>query len=58
MAKISITWIVKPPSGQIKGPYTTIEVLKFISEGTFTGDEEIAQYPGGDWTQISKQLNK
>jgi tetratricopeptide (TPR) repeat protein len=55
MAKISITWIVKNQRGQIKGPYTTIEVLNFISNGTFTGEEQITKYPGGDWTTISKE---
>lgn len=55
MAKISITWIVKNPRGQIKGPYTTIEVLDFISNGKFSGEEEISKYPGGEWTTISKE---
>lgn len=55
MAKISITWIVKNNTGQIKGPYTTVEVLKYISDGFFTGEEQIAKYPGGQWTSITKQ---
>ncbi len=55
MAKISITWIVKNQRGQIKGPYTTIEVLNFISDGTFSGEEQITKYPGGEWTTISKE---
>lgn len=55
MAKISITWIIKLNTGQIKGPYTTIEVLKYISEGIFTGEEQIAQYPGGQWNSITKE---
>lgn len=55
MAKISITWIIRNQRGQIKGPYTTIEVLNFISNGTFTGEEQITKYPGGEWTTISKE---
>lgn len=55
MAKISITWIVKNQRGQIKGPYTTIEILNFISDGTFSGEEQITKYPGGEWTTISKE---
>tara|TARA_B110001454_G_scaffold219198_1_gene251439 strand:- start:1942 stop:4851 length:2910 start_codon:yes stop_codon:yes gene_type:complete len=55
MAKISITWIIKNQRGQIKGPYTTIEVLNFISSGAFTGEEQITKYPGGEWTTISKE---
>ncbi len=55
MAKISITWIVKNPKGHVKGPYTTIEVLNFITNGMFTGEEQISKYPGGDWTTISKE---
>ncbi|MBL7544482.1 MAG: tetratricopeptide repeat protein [Bdellovibrionaceae bacterium] len=55
MAKISITWIIKNYKGQIKGPYTTIEILNFISDGTFTGEEQITKYPGGEWTTISKE---
>lgn len=55
MAKISITWIIKNQRGHIKGPYTTIEVLNFISNGTFSGEEQITKYPGGEWTTISKE---
>lgn len=55
MAKISITWIIKQQSGHIKGPYTTIEILDYISSGVFSGEEEISKYPGGDWTTISKE---
>lgn len=52
--KISITWVVKNSSGQLKGPYTTDEILAKIEDGTITGDEEMAQYPGGDWQHTSK----
>lgn len=55
MAKISITWVVKNYKGHMKGPYTTIEVLDFIANGSFTGEEQIAKYPGGEWTTISKE---
>lgn len=46
---------MKNNTGQIKGPYTTVEVLKYISEGFFTGEEQIAKYPGGQWTSITKE---
>lgn len=47
-------WIVKTEDGRIRGPYTTQKVLEKISQGVFSGEEQISQYPGGKWFPISQ----
>ncbi len=49
-------WLVRLESGEIKGPYNTEVVRKMILEGFFSGLEEIASYPEGDWKPLSKQI--
>ena len=34
-------WIIKDASGQVRGPFSTRQVLKLISKGEFAGDEQI-----------------
>lgn len=55
MSGIQIHWIVKNTTGQTKGPYTTEALLKLIGEGVFSGSEMVSRYPGGQWTQLSKE---
>lgn len=50
-----MTWIVKTSKGQIKGPYTTQEIIKNIEDGFINGEEEIAQYPSGQFQAITKE---
>jgi len=46
-------WIVKNKKNQTRGPYSTFEVMNYISEGVFSGEEFIAQYPSGNWVVMS-----
>lgn len=48
-------WLIKLETEQVRGPYSTEAVIKMILEGIFTGQENIAHYPNGDWRAISKQ---
>lgn len=54
-SRIQVTWVIKFQNGQVKGPYSTEAVLKMISEGMFSGSEQISKLPGGAWTLISKE---
>lgn len=47
-------WIVKDGEGKIFGPFNTEQVLQQIDRGYFVGGEQVAPYPGGRWTAISK----
>jgi len=47
-------WIVKDAEGRIFGPFSTEQVLEQIDRNYFLGGEQVASYPGGDWTPISK----
>lgn len=55
MTRHQISWVVRNNKGKIRGPFTTVEVLQFISDGVFVGDEMVAQYPNGKWTLMSKE---
>lgn len=46
-------WIVKDSEGRLRGPYGTQAILDKIAGGEFTGEEQIATYPGGHWIPIS-----
>jgi tetratricopeptide (TPR) repeat protein len=50
----SVRWIVKDGEGRIYGPFSTPQVLAEIDRGFFLGGEQVAIYPGGKWTNISK----
>jgi tetratricopeptide (TPR) repeat protein len=54
-AKNSVQWLIRTETGKQIGPYSTEAVLKLISEGAFTGVEQIKRYPDGKWTVISRQ---
>ena len=49
-------WLIKLESEQVKGPYSTDAIFKMILEGIFSGQENIARYPQGDWRPLSKQM--
>ncbi len=49
-------WLIKLESEQVKGPYSTDAIFKMILEGIFSGQENIAKYPQGDWRPLSKQM--
>lgn len=46
-------WIIRD-QGKIKGPFSTEDVLKRISQGLFLGSEEISPFPGSEWKLISQ----
>lgn len=49
------SWLVRVESQEVKGPYSTEAINKMILEGIFSGQEEIAKYPEGDWKILNKQ---
>lgn len=55
MSEGNTKWIVKQENGQIRGPFTTEEVLKFIRESLYFGTEMIAKYPDGNWSAVSNR---
>ncbi len=54
MSENTIQWMIRGEKGQIRGPYTMAQVLKYISEGHLTGSEFIAKFPDGEWSMISR----
>lgn len=48
-------WVIRLNTEQVKGPYSTEAVVKMITEGIFSGTEEICGYPEGDWQVLTKQ---
>ncbi len=46
-------WVVRD-QGQIRGPFSTEEILNRISKGLFEGTEEISLFPGNNWILISQ----
>lgn len=51
--KIQKNWIVRNKKNQIRGPFSTQEVLNFINDSVFNGEESVAQYPEGTWVIMS-----
>ena len=49
-------WVLRSDRGQLRGPYDTQKILTMIKEGTLSGDEMIARYPGGSWVAISQEV--
>lgn len=48
-------WVIRLDSEQVKGPYSTDAVINMITSGVFSGNEEIAAYPDGEWGALTKQ---
>jgi len=46
-------WLIKDKKHRILGPYTANEIISFIEEGRFKGQEMCSSYPSGQWTPIS-----
>ena len=42
-------WVIRLDSEQVKGPYSTEAIIKMITSGVFSGNEEISTYPDGEW---------
>ena len=46
-------WLLKDKKGRILGPYTREEIVSYISQGRFKGEEFYSSYPAGTWRPIS-----
>ena len=55
MSKTTIQWLIRNNKMQVKGPFTTAMIMKFIAEGVFTGEEMISRHPGGQWMTIANE---
>ncbi len=55
MAEIKSQWVIRLGTDQVKGPYSTEAIIKMITAGVFSGNEEVCSYPEGDWNALTKQ---
>ncbi|MCC2677837.1 MAG: hypothetical protein K0R29_413, partial [Pseudobdellovibrio sp.] len=55
MEENSNQWVIRSDKDQVKGPYSTEELRAMIVNGSFNGNEEICQYPQGEWQILTKQ---
>ncbi|MBC7742648.1 MAG: tetratricopeptide repeat protein, partial [Bdellovibrionaceae bacterium] len=55
MKNSATQWVIKLQTDQVKGPYSTEAVTKMITNGIFSGIEEISAYPEGEWQALTKQ---
>ncbi len=46
-------WIVRNKKNQVRGPFSTPEILSFIKENVFNGEEFVSEYPNGTWVLMS-----
>ncbi len=46
-------WLLKDKKNRILGPYTEKEIISFIEQGRFKGEEFYSSYPTGQWKPIS-----
>ncbi len=46
-------WLIKDRKNRILGPYTKEEIISYIKEGRFRGEEFCSSYPSGQWKSIS-----
>jgi tetratricopeptide (TPR) repeat protein len=46
-------WIVRSSDGHIYGPFEALKVGELLGKGVFTGEEQVAIYPAGDWIPMS-----
>lgn len=50
---MSKLWLVKDSKSRISGPYDEEEILQYIEDGKFNGEELIASYPSGQWKPLT-----
>ena len=48
-----VQWLIRNKKGEIDGPLTTVEVIRKIRGGFYSGDEYLSRYPSGRWYPIS-----
>ena len=56
MVKEKSKWLIRTTQEGAQGPFSTEEIIKKIKSNILYGEEEIASYPDGDWTSLSKQI--
>lgn len=56
MVKDKSKWLIRTTQEGAQGPFSTEEIIKKIKSNVLFGEEEIASYPDGDWTSLSKQI--
>lgn len=49
----TVQWLIRNKKGEIDGPLTTVEVIRKIRGGFYSGDEFLSRYPSGRWYPIS-----
>jgi len=55
LSKSSIQWLIRDEKGNIKGPFSTEEILKQIRMSQISGVESVCRYPGKKWIGISHE---
>ncbi|MDZ4677356.1 MAG: tetratricopeptide repeat protein [Oligoflexia bacterium] len=48
-------WIVRSSDGHIYGPFEAHKVGELLGKGVFSGEEQVAIYPAGDWIPMSSE---
>lgn len=46
-------WLVKDIKGRVLGPYSEEEIISYIQQKRFTGEEHYCSYPSGRWNPLS-----
>lgn len=46
-------WIIRNLDGHIYGPFEVEKIQELLNRGIFSGDEQVAEYPVGDWMPMS-----
>ncbi|MGI9549035.1 MAG: tetratricopeptide repeat protein [Bdellovibrionales bacterium] len=46
-------WLIKDKKNRISGPYNKEEIISYIKQGKFEGEEMCSSYPSGKWKPIS-----
>lgn len=47
-------WVYKSETGKVLGPYNTTQMEKFIFDGVLEGNEQVCEYPSGEWKSLSQ----
>ncbi|MCC6276972.1 MAG: tetratricopeptide repeat protein [Oligoflexia bacterium] len=48
-------WIVRNHDGHIYGPFEPAKIRELLLKGVFSGEEQVANYPAGDWMAMSAE---
>lgn len=56
MADQKQQWLIKDADGKVHGPYDRDSLFSLIEKGALTGVEQVAEYPSGDYSSISQNI--